>query len=149
MRRFEASKDDSIDLGTAERVDAIDASLVKVSAVAVPKAVQPGKATRVHVLLTPQNVKWNNLGDPAVLMLYEVDGAKLAKRQLAFEMPEEEESTETRRFEFEVQLNKDFANSGKDSVTVKGIALFGVCLDESGICTYKSSPFEITVNVAK
>lgn len=144
IRRFESMKS-TIDWDSANRIDADESDLINAQAVAVPATVKPGSATRVHVLVSPgANAKWNNEGDPTAFVVESVDGAVLSQSSFEYDLPKEAESSETRRFEFEVLLDEQ----ATDPVTIRGSVLINLCVVDSGVCIYLRKPVEITIQPA-
>lgn len=149
-RKF--STEDVADLMTFEEAEKIDLApdeggLIDVQIVAVPASVRPGAAARIHVLASPkENAKWNNgngfsatLG--TVFLLDDVTGVEFSKRGAGAEHPGTEESTETRRFEFEARLSE----KAGEPVLVRGAILASVCESETGVCRFIRKPFEFTI----
>jgi hypothetical protein len=139
LRTFEAV-DTSIDWESVSRIVADERDYVGIRVVAVPSLVKPGEATRVHVLVSPGDAcKWNNESQPTTLVLRPVEGAELSQNVFEHEPVGAVESSETRRFEFEVRLDADHSRP----VTIRGSVLINICVVESGVCTYLRKPFEL------
>ena len=133
-----------MDWDTAIEIEVDDADLVSALAVAVPAKVTAGKATRVHVLVSPsENSKWNNEAGPATFVLNSVSNAQLSTSSFEHPLPKEVESNETRRFEFEVLVDPDASGS----VIIEGAVLINVCVSDSGLCNYLRKPFQIEIEV--
>ncbi len=140
-RQFQAN-DWSIDWEKAVEINADEADLLQIQAVAVPTKVRPGTSTRIHVLALPgEDAKWNNETEPATFVLKPNDQVELSDPRAVHEQPKEAETTETRQFEFEVLLKK----GATEPVTVEGAVLTNICIDSSGVCTYLRKPFKVTI----
>ena len=114
--------------------------LINVKPIVVPFKIEPGKAGRVHLVLSPGGqVKWNNESEATKVWLSKTDGIEFSHQLLESKLPSIEISYEPRVFEFEVKLTKDY----KPGQALKGFALFGVCTDDDGVCRYLRRDFEI------
>jgi hypothetical protein len=99
---------------------------------------------RVHVTLRPvtaRKVHWNNEVEPALLWIGDPDlpdGWQADARRLQGELPAEESSTETRRFEFDVRPP---AEGG----VLRAFVLFYACEDVDGECVYLRRDIELPI----
>jgi len=135
-----ASDPVAVDWDSATKIDVDDAGLVEAEAVVV--RLPKGRATRVHVLASVgSKAKWNNEAGPTSFVLQPLEGVKFSKNGIEAELPDEAESGETRRFEFEVVVDSELT----EPVTIRGAVLVNVCATDTGVCTYVRKPFEVTV----
>ncbi len=119
-------------------------NLIEVNSVAVPAMIKPGTTSRLHVELRPTaKAHWNNESEPVQVWIEQPDGWRLQKRLFALPQPEQAESTEVRRLEFEAKAPKN-----AKSTTLRGYALYYVCEEQNGTCLYLRRDFEIPVAVA-
>ena len=117
--------------------------------VVVPSRVKPGKAVRVHVLLTPDAAKsahWNNEVEDTVLWVDPATGWEVDRQRLSAPRPEEAISSETRRLEFELRAPVD-AEPGM--VTVPAYALYYVCEDIDGKCLYRRQDLHLEIPIVR
>ena len=123
-----------------------DEELIQLQRVAVPPAVIPGEALRLHFLLQPRDeAHWNNESEPLVLALEEAPpGWQWEARRLWGDLPAEPTSTEARHLEVEIRAP---AAAAPGPVELRGYALYYVCADASGICLYLRQDFAIDVEV--
>ena len=63
----------------------LDDKFVSLRAAAVPNYVRPNKTTRVHVVMSPENCKWNNESEPVKIWIGKVTGGTATKT--AFVIP--------------------------------------------------------------
>ncbi|MEC8554032.1 MAG: hypothetical protein VXZ82_03390 [Planctomycetota bacterium] len=126
--------------------DAIDRDrgiLIANHSVVVPGKIKAGANLRVHLEWQPNKLAhWNNEAEPVAVWLdLPVDWA--ADNQLwTLPQPNEIESRETRRLEFELQSPQD-----AKSIMLQGYALYYVCEDVGGQCLYRRQDFSISVEV--
>ncbi len=126
--------------------DAIDRDrgiLIANHSVVVPGKIKAGANLRVHLEWQPNKLAhWNNEAEPVAVWLdLPVDWA--ADNQLwTLPQPNEIESRETRRLEFELQSPQD-----AKSILLQGYALYYVCEDVGGQCLYRRQDFSISVEV--
>ncbi|MGI9518894.1 MAG: hypothetical protein ACR2NP_17705 [Pirellulaceae bacterium] len=144
VRKLEA--DDSVP-ATPDPDDEIledTVGLVDLQVVTVPQKVRPGEGVRVYVLLEPgDNAKWNNEADPTRLWINAIDQGVLSNQLVEGILPEEIESSEIRQFEFEMRPPME----SLDPVTMKGYALYYVCIKDTGQCVYRRQPFQVDITV--
>lgn len=126
--------------------DAIDRDrgiLIANHSVVVPGKIKAGANLRVHLEWQPNKLAhWNNEAEPVAVWLdLPVDWA--ADNQLwTLPQPNEIESREARRLEFELQSPQD-----AKSITLQGYAVYYVCEEVGGQCLYRRQDFSISVEV--
>ena len=121
-----------------EEIDRDDGSLVSIESTMVPGSAEAGSQATVHLRLVPKGAKWNNESTPLTVWI-ESENANLTKQLMTFENPDQPDSSENRQLEFDILVKKGVAEC-----TVKGFALYNVCLDD-GVCMYRRQDFEIPV----
>lgn len=121
-----------------------DTDWVTSRTVVVPDRVQAGQSVRVHLELQLQgDAHWNNEAELLVVWLDPPRGLQVDRRQLTFPSPKKVESRETRRLEFEVQTSID----QKETVSLRGFALYNICEAAGGQCLYRRHDFEVRIEV--
>ncbi len=126
--------------------DAIDRDrgiLIANHSVVVPGKIKAGANLRIHLEWQPNKLAhWNNGAEPVAVWLdLPVDWA--AENQLwTLPKPNEIESREARRLEFELQSPKDAKR-----IMLQGYAVYCVCEDVGGQCLYRRQDFSISVEV--
>lgn len=121
-----------------------DKPLILVETAAVPGAVEPGKAARVHVMLRPdEKVKahWNNEVGDLLFWVSPPSGWRVDRPLHRVAVPPRPVSQELRRVEIEVQTSPDFTGS----MTLPAYALYYVCEDVDGTCLFRRRDVEVTL----
>ena len=126
----------------------LDDKFVSLQAAAVPSFIQPNKATRVHIVMSPENCKWNNESGPVKIWIDKLTGGSATKK--AFEIPNPTadgkpviESTEMRSAEFEFKADKDATECQID-----GYVLYNICESETGTCRLVRQNFSLNIPVS-
>ena len=131
------------------RIRRDEGPLIELEATVVPRRLEPGQASRIHLVMTPRAelaAHWNNEVDELVVWLEEEAGIELGGRRLTTPNPPTAVSTEVRRVETELRIPED-AEPGPASV--RGYALYYVCEDIDGVCLYRRQDFEARLSVEK
>ena len=129
------------------RVRRDEGDFVDAEVVAVPASVEPGGATRVHVVLRPieeRRAHWNNEAEETVLWVEPPDGWEVDRSLHVHPIPRELVTDEPRSLEVEVRAPED-ARPG--AVTIDAYALYYVCEDINGICLFRRQDLPVEVRV--
>jgi len=121
-------------------------NLILTEVTVVPPQVKPGETVRVHVTLRPNESRkahWNNEAEPLKLWIEPPAGWQVKPQLLIAPQGEMPETTETRRFEFEVRIPPDAAGTGK----LTAYALYYACEDVSGTCQFLRQDIAVTVKI--
>ncbi len=113
----------------------------------IPPHAKPGDIVRVHVSLRPNSLHkahWNNEAEPLRLWIDPPDGFEVQPQLLTAAQGDQPETEEPRRLEFEVRVTTE--TSGP--VKLNAYALYYVCEDMGGTCTYlrQDIPVRLTVD---
>ena len=124
-----------------------DDKFVSLRTAAVPNYIRPNKATRVHIVMSPQECKWNNESEPVKIWIDKLTGGTATKKSIAIPNPTSDgetvtESNEIRTAEFEFKANKDAAECQID-----GYALYTICESETGTCRLLRQNFSLKIPV--
>lgn len=116
--------------------------LARLQVVAVPPALAPGEAARLHFLLRPSGeAHWNNESEPLRIVLDEgPPGWQWQQRRLSAPMPAAPVSAEPRHLE--VELRAPLA-APPGAVRLSGYALYHACAEASGVCLYRRQDFSL------
>ena len=131
----------------------LDDKFVSLSTAAVPNFVTPGKTTRVHVVMSPEDCKWNNESEPVRIWINKVSGGFATKQAFVIPNPNQKpastpdsepatESKEIRSVDFELKAGKDATECQID-----GYALYNICESETGTCRLLRQNFSLKVPV--
>ncbi len=133
QRRFETSTTSQTHPDPQAKIQRDAENLIQASVVVVPRTAKPGKAVRVHVLLQPADAaKWNNESEPTQFWVDNPEAGQVSQNLHLADLPSVAESTEIRRFEFEVQIPELY----EAKLTIPSFALMNVCHRETGVCIY-------------
>ncbi len=122
---------------------------VEIEALAVPRAIAPGAATRAHLVMRPnldRRAHWNNEAEDLLVWVNPPEGWDVDERPVTVPLPPALVSQETRRVEFELRSPAD-ASPGR--VTVPAYALYYVCEDVDGTCLYRRQDVTLEVEVRR
>lgn len=143
-KRFASSTEQQKAPDPQGRIRRDQQGLIDADVVVVPGAVQPGESVRVHVQLQPSaNAVWNNESEPLILWLELPDGWQSQRQWFAASMPDHAESSEPRRFDFEIKTPE----STTGDQTLKAYALYYVCESRQGTCLYLRQDIEVSVRI--
>ena len=124
-----------------------DERFIRVETATVPPVVTPGSASRVYVILQPNQHKtahWNNEADDLQLWVKDRPGWTLDSNLHTVPNPAELVSDETRRLDFEIQCGEDVSPG---EVLLPAYALYYVCEDEA--CLYRRQDVKISLRVGQ
>lgn len=145
MSDFSSNGNSETDPDPDKRIYQDDDSLIDVEMTIVPPHVIPGDSVRVHVILRPRDLAhWNNEVDDTLLWVNPPQNWTVGENHLTVPNPQQAESNETRRFEFEVRTPES-AESGE--MTLSTYALYYVCENVNGVCLYRRRDIEIPITV--
>ena len=117
---------------------------VSVESAVVPARVAPGGAASVHLTLTPdprQQVHWEDAAGPLRAWVEAPEGWQLSQRLLVAPPPAAVGAA--RHLHVEVKAPSD----AKGEVVLDGFALYAVCSDEDGTCTFLRQEFRVPVRL--
>ena len=120
--------------------------LILTEVTVVPPRVKPGGTVRVHVTLRPNNKRkalWNNEAEPLKLWVDPPAGWKVQPQLLIAPQGDQPETSEPRHLEFEVSAAADASGTSK----LAAYALYYVCEDVGGTCSFLRQDIPITVTV--
>ena len=129
----------------------LDDKFVSLRAATVPNFISPGKATRVHVVMSPESCKWNNESEPVKIWISKITGGAATKEAFLIPNPtpesaepdSETESNEMRSAEFEFKADQDAT-----ACQIEGYALYNICESETGTCRLLRQNFTLDIPVS-
>jgi len=122
--------------------------LVLAEVTVVPPHVSPEGVVRVHVTLRPNDRRkahWNNEAEPLRLWVDPIPGWKVQPQLLTAPQGNQPQTSEPRHLEFELRAAPDASGT----VTLAAYALYHVCEDADGTCSFLRQDISIAVKVAK
>jgi len=122
--------------------------LIEADVAVVPPTVTPGQAVRVHIVLRPSRraqAHWNNEGEPLRLLVDVPAGWRASERLLAAPQPQQAETGEARRLDFEVQAPPDAAAAPR----LRVYALYNVCETQGGQCLFLRQDLPVEIPLRK
>jgi hypothetical protein len=122
--------------------------LIVAEVTVVPPHVPPGGAVRVHVTLRPNDrlkAHWNNEAEPLQLWVDPVPGWQVQPQLLTAPQGSQPQTSEPRHLEFELQA----APEASGAVTLTAYALYHVCEDAGGMCSFLRQDIPVIVKVGK
>ena len=120
--------------------------LILIEVTVVPPHVKPEGTVRVHLTLRPNNRRkahWNNEAEPLKLWINPPSGWKVQPKLLIAPQGDQPETSEPRHFEFEVRAAANAIGTSK----LAAYALYYVCEDVGGTCSFLRQDIPITVTV--
>ena len=127
-----------------------DTALIQLRPTVVPSKIAPFKTNRrgqkipgvarVHLVMTPEDAKWNNESEGVSVWIDKQTGGTTSKQMISLDNPKSPESNEMRNIEFEFQVGE-----GATECQVSGFVLYNVCEDESGQCVYRRQDFTVDI----
>ena len=121
--------------------------MVTIEPLVTPPRVRPGHRIRFRATLRldPKTKPyWNNEGDPVSLWLDLPDALKIMEGSFTHDPPKEAETQELRVMEFEIAVDRDAAAG---PLKIPAYAVYGVCENEGGVCTYLRQDFTVRIEV--
>ncbi len=122
------------------------AGLIVTDITIVPPAVKPGETARVHITMRPaagSGAHWNNESEPLRFWIEPRNGWEVERRLMTVPQGDRPETTEPRRFEFEVRAPED----ARQGTQLRGYALYYVCEDAGGTCLFLRQDIPVVVPV--
>lgn len=129
------------------RIDRDAGQLVTVEVTAVPPAVVPGEAVRIHVDFQPNAARkahWNNEAGAFQFWIDPPSGWQADRRLITVAKAAAAVSRETRALEFEL---RPAAGVAAGRVRVAAYAVYNVCEDVGGTCLYRRQDVLIPIDV--
>ena len=120
-----------------------DNELVVIHATAVPQAIAPGRAVRVHLRFDLAGAEWNNESEDMVVWIEPSEFGSSTQSHLTLANPQAAESDELRNVEFEFKTNR----STTESFELKASAFYYVCQQDNGQCLYRRQDFTIPITI--
>jgi tetratricopeptide (TPR) repeat protein len=130
------------------RIHRDEQRLIEAEVVVVPRRVRPGQAARVHVTFRPsaaRKARWNNESTPLRVWIAGAEGWTISSRLLEAPQPDQPESVEVRRLEFEVKA--PLTAEGKTRLAA--YALYNTCEEARGRCLFLRQDLAAEVEVAR
>jgi tetratricopeptide (TPR) repeat protein len=131
------------------RIHRDTSGLIEAEVTAVPSSIDPGGSARIHVVFRPNvslEAHWNNEAEPLRLWMELPEGWVIDSRLLVAPQPEETESAELRRFDFDIQSPMNVA-SGR--VRISAYALYYACEGIKGTCQFLRQDIDIEIDVKR
>jgi tetratricopeptide (TPR) repeat protein len=122
--------------------------LIEAELVVVPRRVRPGQAVRVHVTFRPsaaRKARWNNESTPLRVWIVGAEGWTISSRLLEAPEPDQPESVEVRRLEFEVKA----PSTAEGKTRLAAYALYNTCEEAGGRCLFLRQDLTAEVEVAR
>jgi hypothetical protein len=122
--------------------------LVLAEATTVPTSVKPGEVVRVHLTLRPNDTlhaHWNNEAEQLKVWIDLPPGWQASSQLLVAPQPDQPESSEPRRLEFEIRTAPD----ARGATNLTAYALCYICEEATGTCTFLRHDIPLTVAVDK
>lgn len=124
------------------------AGLVRAEVTVVPMSVKPGGTVRIHLTLRPNEARkahWNNEAEPVKVWVEPPHGWQVKPQLLVAPQPNQPESSEPRRLEFEIHAPADASGE----VNLAAYALCYVCEDATGSCTFLRHDIPLAIPVGE
>jgi tetratricopeptide (TPR) repeat protein len=147
-RSFSASDSDITSPDPQGRVFRDTKNMILTEVTVVPPHARVGETMRVHVSLRPNSLHkahWNNEAEPLRLWIDPVKGLEVQSRLLTAPQGDQPETIEPRRLEFEVRVTAKTSGTFK----LNTYALYYVCEDVGGTCTYLRQDIPVTIKVGE
>jgi hypothetical protein len=144
-------------LAVAERVEPPDPQgriqrdrqgLILAEVTVVPPQVPPGGTVRVHVTFRPNQGRaahWDDSTEPLELWVEPPSGWKAQPQRLAAPPGSQPQSSEPCHLEFELQAPAEASGS----VSLAAYALYHVCEDTAGTCSFLRQDIPLVVTISK
>jgi hypothetical protein len=120
--------------------------LILTEVTVIPPGIKPGQTVRVYVTLRPNEKRkahWNNEAEPLKLWIDPPDGWKVQPQLLTAPQGDKPETSEPRKFEFEIHAPTDAGGISK----VSAYALYYVCEGAGGTCSFLRQDIPITIKI--
>ena len=130
------------------RIHRDEQRLIEAEVVVVPRRVRPGQAARVHVTFRPsaaRKTRWNNESTPLRVWIVGAEGWTSSSRLLEVPQPDQPESVEVRRLEFEVKA----PSTAEGKTRLAAYALYNTCEEAGGRCLFLRQDLTAEVEVAR
>ena len=130
------------------RIHRDEQRLIEAEVVVVPRRVRPGQAARVHVTFRPsaaRKTRWNNESTPLRVWIVGAEGWTSSSRLLEAPQPDQPESVEVRRLEFEVKA----PSTAEGKTRLAAYALYNTCEEARGRCLFLRQDLTAEVEVAR
>jgi hypothetical protein len=147
LKAFEATAASQPEPDPNGRIHRDRGEFIQIETLTVPTAIRAGTATRAHLVMRPnrgRKAHWNNEAEDLVVWVNPPDGWQVDARWLTLPRPKDVVSQETRRVEFELHSPRD-AEPGR--ITIPAYALYYVCEDVDGTCSYRRQDIALEVQV--
>jgi len=131
------------------RIHRDTSGFIEAEVTAVPSSIDPGGSARIHVVFRPNvslEAHWNNEAEPLRLWVELPEGWVIDARLLVAPQPEEIESAELRRFDFDIQSPK---NAASGHVRLSAYALYYACEGIKGTCQFLRQDIDIEIDVIR
>jgi hypothetical protein len=122
--------------------------LIEAEVVVVPRRVRLGQAARVHVTFRPstaRKARWNNESTPLRVWIVGATGWMISSRLLQAPQPDQPESVEVRRLEFEVMA----PSTAEGKTRLAAYALYNTCEEAGGRCLFLRQDLTVELDVAR
>jgi tetratricopeptide (TPR) repeat protein len=129
------------------RIHRDDQRLIEAEVVVVPRRVRRGQAARVHVSFRPsaaRKARWNNESTPLRIWIAGAEGWTISSRLHEAPQPDQPESVEVRRLEFEVKA----PSTAEGKTRLAAYALYNTCEEAGGRCLFLRQDLTAEVEVA-
>ena len=130
------------------RIHRDEQRLIEAEVVVVPRRARPGEAIRVHVTFRPSaahKARWNNESTALRLWIVGGEGWTISSRLLEAPEPDQPESVEVRRLEFEVKA----PSTAEGKIRLAAYALYNTCEEAAGRCMFLRQDLAAEVEVAR
>jgi hypothetical protein len=139
------SDDSAEEPDNAGRIHRDPGKFVRIHSTQVPTRVEPGKTTRIHLELRPNEATdshWNNEVGGLIIWVDPPEGWQVDRRKLSLPTPPHPVSDEPRLAELEIRAPKD----GGDA-ELTGYALYYVCEGLKGQCLYRRQDLRLALRI--
>jgi hypothetical protein len=130
------------------RIHRDENELIETEVIVVPTRLRPGQAARVHVILRPNHltaVHWNNESTPLRMWVNGAEGWTIDPHLLEADQPDQPESDEVRRLDFEIKA----PTSAKGTARFSAYVLYNVCEQSGGRCLFLRQDLSIEIDIEK
>lgn len=120
--------------------------LISTEVTVIPPVVKPGGTVRVHITLRPDDKRkahWNNEAEPLKLWVDPPPGWKAQPQLLVAPQGDKPETSEPRHIEFEIHA----ANDASGTSNLSAYALYYVCEDTGGTCSFLRQDIPIIIKI--
>jgi len=131
------------------RIQRDSAGFIETEVTVVPYRISPGASARIHIVFRPNKfleAHWNNETEPLRLWIELPEGWKAVSPLLISPQPEAAESTELRRFDFDIQSPKSILPG---NVRISAYALYYACEGVQGTCQFLRQDIDMDIIVGQ